>query len=203
MSDYFYTRTSTIDQHGQRFNTDGFDKDKIFFDKGISGTNSFFERPKAKELISLIRKNKVTSITIPELDRLGRNTTDLLTVLEFCTKHKVNLKIKGLPESLNEDGTENLYFEMVFTCIGAVAKMELRLRKERTAHGIAKYKEKHGTWGGRKIGAVETKEAFLSKPANVKVADLLKNSNLSLRKIASICNTSLSNVQKVKKVLKD
>ena len=202
MSDYLYYRTSDLDQEGLRFSTDVFDKDKIFFDQGVSGTNTFFERPKAKELIALIKKGKVSNITIPELDRLGRNVPDLLNVLEFCTKHKVNLKITDLPDSLSSDGTTNKYFEFVFTCLSAVAKLELTLRKERTSQGIAKYKEKHGTWGGRKIGAVETKEAFLSKPANVKVADLLNNSNLSLRKIASICNTSLSNVQKVKRVLK-
>lgn len=213
---YYYTRTSTIDQQGERFDTNGFEKSNIFFDKSVSGSISFFDRPKAKELVKLIEKNQVSSIYVPELDRLGRNTEDLLKVLKFCNDKKVNLKIQGLPESLNSDGSENLYFEMIFTCISAVAKMELRLRKERTAQGIAKYKEKHGKFGGRKKGAVETRQQFLDKPKNKEISLLLKqlelqenlrkvskvkikkDDKLTIRKIASIVGSSPANVQKVK-----
>ena len=75
-----YNRVSTLIQTGNRFAADKEKYDLVFLDK-VSGSVSFKDRPKSKELIKLIEEGKVSEIVVEEFSRLGRNTGDVIQTL--------------------------------------------------------------------------------------------------------------------------
>ena len=76
-----YNRISSLSQTGNRFSADKENYDLTLLDK-ISGSVPFNDRPKAKELIALIDSGKVNEIVVEEFSRLGRNTGDVINLLE-------------------------------------------------------------------------------------------------------------------------
>jgi len=50
-----YNRTSTIQQDGSRFELDRGNYDLVLFDKGVSGSVPFQERPEGSKLMNLVR----------------------------------------------------------------------------------------------------------------------------------------------------
>ena len=73
-----YIRISTLDQNSSR-QTD-FDG-KQFSDK-CSGTIPFKERPKA---IKLLEDTSITEVHVHSIDRLGRNTLDIMQTIQYLT----------------------------------------------------------------------------------------------------------------------
>ena len=51
---------------------------KVYKDEGISGRISFNERPSGRKLLEDINKGKINEVVVLRIDRLGRNTTDIL-----------------------------------------------------------------------------------------------------------------------------
>ena len=49
-----YQRTSTMEQHGERFGMDVDGYDLILFDRGISGTIPFRERTNGMKIITIV-----------------------------------------------------------------------------------------------------------------------------------------------------
>ena len=78
------------------------------------------------------------------------------------------------------------------------AEMENDLRKTRQAQGIQLAKM-NGVYTGRKVNAKADPGKLLDKYADV--ADLIKDSNLSLRRISRITSRSINTVRKVKRLL--
>lgn len=56
-----YNRVSTMVQTGNRFEADTEKYDKVFLDK-ISGSVSFKDRPKSKELLKMIDEGRITTL---------------------------------------------------------------------------------------------------------------------------------------------
>jgi hypothetical protein len=54
---------------------------------------------------------------------------------------------------------------------------------------------------GRKEGSVETVDKLLSKPKNIKIVNLLKESNLTVRSIVDETKSSIGTVMKLKKII--
>ena len=75
-----YNRISSLSQTGNRFSADKENYDLTLLEK-ISGSVKFRDRPKAKELINLIEKGKITEIVVEEFSRLGRSTGDVISTL--------------------------------------------------------------------------------------------------------------------------
>ena len=50
-----YNRTSTIQQDGNRFELDKDNYDLVLFDKGVSGSVPFGERPEGSKLMNLVK----------------------------------------------------------------------------------------------------------------------------------------------------
>ena len=61
-----YNRVSTLQQSGDRFTADTDNYDLVLMDK-VSGSVSFKDRPRGKELIKLVEEGKVTELVIEEL----------------------------------------------------------------------------------------------------------------------------------------
>lgn len=62
--------------------------DEIYFDDGYSGTN--FDRPEFQRLIKNIEENKVTTVIVKDLSRIGRNFIKTSFYIEdFFVKHRI------------------------------------------------------------------------------------------------------------------
>ena len=58
-------------------------------DKGLSGYYS--DRPDFQRMLHDIEMGKIRAVVCYKLDRIGRKTSDLLRLLDFLEKHKVDL----------------------------------------------------------------------------------------------------------------
>jgi len=83
------------------------------------------------------------SLTVHKLDRLGRNTRDVLNLVHTLTEKGCSLKV--LEPAIDTSGAMGT---MVLTVLGMVSEMELGFIKERQRAGIEKAKSK-GVYKGR------------------------------------------------------
>ena len=113
---------------------------KIFREK-ITGTTT--DRPQLKKLMAAVAHGDV--VVIPAVDRLSRDTTDLLVIAREM--QRAGAGIRSLAEPFLD--TTSDFAEIVFAILGVAAKLEHRRIKERTARGRADAKAK-GVKFGRK-----------------------------------------------------
>jgi DNA invertase Pin-like site-specific DNA recombinase len=107
----------------------------------ITGTTA--ERPKLRKLISMLAPGDVVVITA--VDRLSRDTTDLLVIAREM--QQAGAGIRSLAEPFLD--TTSDFAEIVFAILGVAAKLEHRRILERTARGRADAKA-NGVKFGRK-----------------------------------------------------
>jgi DNA invertase Pin-like site-specific DNA recombinase len=197
----FYIRVSTPEQNPSRQHKD-LPTDGIVLVDICSGSIPLFERPEGKILLAMIEREEVYQITVHQLDRLGRDTLDVLTTIKFLMSKGVNLisAQEGIQTIVN--GKENPIAKMLIGVLATFAEMENNRRRDRQAEGIAKAKERGVYLGGtaKATRKPETLKEFLAKPKTKKVVRVLKEGN-SLRRTAKICDVSLVFVIKVSKAL--
>lgn len=194
-----YIRVSTLNQKIERQIAKQYPDEKIYIDK-ISGAVPFSKRPEAINLIRDIDDNKINYISISSIDRLGRNTLDVLQTIEQLHLKNVCLKVDNLGlESLTK-GKENPTFKLIISVLANISEMERNSILERQKEGIAVAKIK-GSYKGRVKDTVESPEKFLAKYSNV-VNYLKKSSPPTLLEIAKLTDCSKGTVQKVKRHLK-
>ena len=192
----YYIRVSTIEQNIDRQVVKG---EKMFIDK-CSGSIKFSERREAKKLLNECIKGFINEVRVNSIDRLGRNTIDIMQTIQRLTDLKVNVVSdkEGL-RTLNSDGSINTVSKMMVGILGTLAEFELNRIKERQKEGIVKAKIK-GSFKGRKVGSKEDDDAFLSKTKVQAVIRHLNNGE-SIRRTALLSKASISLVQKVKKLI--
>ena len=170
--------------------------DELIFNDVISGSVAFEDRPKGKDLLDAIQRGEINFVSVTAVDRLGRNLYDVLTTLEFLTKHKVVLRVDNLGLESMVDGKPNQVFKLIVSVLGNVAEMERANLRERQLEGIAVAKSK-GVYKGRVRGSSMNNDEFLDKYKNV-VKEVKNHPELSIRKLAKITDVSVGTVQKVK-----
>jgi DNA invertase Pin-like site-specific DNA recombinase len=194
-----YTRTSTLDQHGERFLMDKESYDEVFFDRGISGTKPFRERTNGMKIISLVEQGFVKEVCFPELRDLGRSLFDSISVLEFFDKHNVIVTIQSLGNLQSMvDGKKNPIWTMVSSIMSSLYQIELDNLRLRTQMGRQSYLMRGGKLG-RRVGSNETNAQFLNKPKTQEVISLLRHGK-STRDICSRLSVSPNLVSKVRKL---
>jgi DNA invertase Pin-like site-specific DNA recombinase len=114
--------------------------EKVFREK-ITGTTA--DRPQLKKLMAALDHGDV--VIIPAVDRLSRDTTDLLVIARDMQRAGAGLRSIAEPVL---DTTAD-FAELVLAMLGVAAKLERRRIAERTARGRADAKAK-GVKFGRK-----------------------------------------------------
>src|SRR3954469_7343252 len=107
--------------------------EKIFREK-ITGTTA--DRPQLKKLMAALAHGDV--VIIPAVDRLSRDTTDLLVIAREM--RKAGAGIRSLAEPFLDTTFD--FAEIVLAILGVAAKLEYRRIKDRTARGRADAKAK-------------------------------------------------------------
>ena len=189
-----YIRVSTLEQNaGRQTDFNG----KQFIDY-CSGSIPFNERDEA---IRLLKDSSISEVHVHSIDRLGRNTLDIMQTIQYFTNKGINVVSdkEGLQTLI--DGKENPIAKMMIGILGTLAEFELSRLKERQAEGIAKKKEKGGYFG-RSVGSTESIEVFLNKKSTKDILRCLKQKE-SINRTALLSKTSAGTVKKVKKYIKD
>ena len=193
MKDVKYIRVSTPEQNTDRQK----DGNKSYIDI-CSGSIPFRDRENGENLIRHAQLGYISSVQVQSIDRLGRNTIDILNTIQLLTKLQVNVisQKEGL-HTLLDDGTENPTAKLLVGILGTLAEFELTRIKERQAEGIAKAKARgvYKTNGGNR--SKETKTKFLSKKKNALCLKELKRGN-SVRRSAKIAGISKITATKVR-----
>ena len=191
-----YIRTSTLNQNEARQLAKQHADEVLFIDK-ISGTIPFSDREHAKRLIDEIEAGQIDYLSVSSIDRLGRNTIDVLQTIDKLTKAGVVLKVDNLGLESLINGKENATFKLISSVLANISEMERTTLRERQLEGI-EIAKKNGTYKGRVKGTTESKDEFLAKYKEV--SRLLRMSK-SLRDVASRSGSSLATVQKVKRLI--
>ena len=189
-----YIRVSTKEQNTDR----QIDFDGLTHIDLCSGSIPFKDRPEAKKLLS---NKEITEVHVHSIDRLGRNTLDIMQTIQDFTSKGIN--VVSTKEGLQTliDGKENPIAKMMIGILGTLAEFELSRIKERQAEGIAKKKAKGG-YLGRSTGSKETLEVFMNKASTKSILKYLKEKE-SVRRTALLSKTSEGTVKKVKTMLRD
>lgn len=198
MKKVFYSRTSTADQNDirQLQNLSGFDY--VLSDK-ISGMVPIFERPKGKQIKTLIESNQLGELHVHSIDRLGRNLVDVMQVWSDLTQKGITIVCRNPSlRNLTEDGKIDKFSQLMMGILSTMSDFERTLIKDRQMEGIRLFKERQG-YTGRKIGTTISAEVFLKKPRSIKILDYLQK-GYTVREIGSILKVSPSTVLKVKKL---
>jgi DNA invertase Pin-like site-specific DNA recombinase len=151
------------------------DFDRTYIDK-CSGKNT--DRPQLQAMLDNLRPGD--SITCHSLDRLARNTFDLLDLVKKITEK--GCSIVFLKENLHfEPGKDNPISTLMMEILASIAQFERSLIRARQAEGIAIAKAKHKFKGSTEKlssdAAKEMKELVSSKKISIK--DAMKRYNIS------------------------
>ena len=190
-----YIRVSTKEQNTDRQT----DFDGLTYIEECSGSISFKERKEAKKLLD---NKEITEVHVHSIDRLGRNTLDIMQTIQDFTSKGIN--VVSTKEGLQTliDGKENPIAKMMIGILGTLAEFELTRIRERQAEGIAKAKKKGVYDKGRKVGSSEKIEVFVNKASTQSILKYLRK-NESVRRTALLSKTSEGTVKKVKAYLND
>lgn len=166
------------------------------YEEHISGATKNEDRAVLCECLNYCTKNKIDTLLISELSRLGRNVDEVLANVKFCKDSHLNIYFQKENLSLfNADGSKNPFLTIFISVLGTCAELERDSIKFRLQSGLRRYRENNGVMG-RKVGSVKSKEKKQQEYA--KVIKLLKGGQ-SVRNTAKLCEVGISTVQRIKK----
>jgi len=183
----------------------GLEVDKVFIEKGVSGSKPLSERPQGRELLSVLSKGDV--VIAAKLDRMFRSAIDALQVLESLKQQGVSLHLIDL----GGDVTGNGIAKTVFTILSAVAEAERDRIRERIKDVKADQKKRGRHLGGSvpfgyTLGEDNKLVENRVQQAAIKLAIKRRAEGYSLRDISDAINESfclsVSHVS-VKRILRD
>jgi DNA invertase Pin-like site-specific DNA recombinase len=172
---------------------------KVYKDEGVSGRVCFQDRPMGKKLLKDIKDHHINQVVVLRLDRLGRDTSDILMTIKEIHKHGVGIisKNEGITTMVN--GKENPMSNLLISILSSIAEFEYHRIREKTLEGIARGK-RMGLYKGRKKGSVEPYANFIKKSKVSKVSKML-NKGDSIRHICFVLECSPNFIYKVKERL--
>ncbi len=168
------------------------------FCEKISGATSNEKRKELVAMLDYLSKNQVDKVMVTELSRLGRDTLQVLDVMETLTKAGVSLYIHNYNiETLTTEGKVNAMSQFLVTILAEVARMERRSIRERMESGYENYIANGGKVG-RRIGYRKADALLLVEYAEE--IRLLKK-GISLRNVSKLTGTSVNTLRKCKALI--
>ncbi|EFH4334410.1 recombinase family protein [Escherichia coli O158/O8:H27] len=144
-----YVRVSTSDQtvenQKQQINDAGYSVNRWFSDEAVSGAVKAANRPGFSELLNYVREGD--TLVVIGIDRLGRNTIDVLSTVEMLQTKGV--KVVSLREGFDLSTPVG---KAMLTMMAGLASLEKDLIAERRTAGI-KRAQSEGKHCGRPIKA--------------------------------------------------
>ena len=177
-----YIRVSSSQQSTDRQLVD-VSYDKAFIEKASAKST---KRPQLQAMLNHVREGD--EVVVHSMDRLARNTKDLLEIVESLKSKGVSVKF--MKENLTfTAGGESSINNLMLTMLSAVAQFERELILERQREGIEAAKKK-GKYKGRS--------------ASINREEVMKdiNSGLSVRKTSAKHNIAVSSVSRIIKEAK-
>jgi DNA invertase Pin-like site-specific DNA recombinase len=193
-----YNRVSTIGQSGDRYSLDTDTYDLTLLDK-VSGSVSFRDREFGRQVIEMVQRGELTELVVEEFSRLGRNTGDVISTLEYLDSMGVNVRVKNVGLESRPQGKKNPIWKMISSVMSSLYEMEKENILERTKTGRQVYVLNGGKLG-RPKGTHENVKRFLNKPKNVEIQKLLGR-GLRYSEIQRIVDCSPRTISKVKKLM--
>lgn len=192
-----YIRVSSSTQNTVRQTIKQHPDEQVFIDV-ISGAVAFNDRPQAQLLIKEIEAGNISYLSCESIDRIGRDAFNIQSTIQYFNCKGVNLKVENLGIESFVNNKPNPIFKMIADVLANVAELTRNNIRENQAVGIA-LAVAQNKFKGRVKGTTTSDKDFLKKYDNV-VKELKTGAN-SLRKIAKLCDTSLSTVTRVKSIL--
>lgn len=189
MATFAYLRVSTNDQTTaqqlSQIEAAGYrvERDRVFAEQGISGKVPALQREQFHRLND--RLTAADELVVVKLDRLGRDTLDVISTIQNLTQRGIAVVVLGLGV-LDGSPQSNL----TLTMLAAISSFERELISERTKAKLAQLKT-----DGVKLGRpVKINDEGL----RAKAQELL-GSGLSWRKVAGELGIALSTLQRLMK----
>jgi len=156
MAVYGYCRVSTLAQADEGESLDvqrrqlegwatmqGVTIDKVFVERGVSGSVAVSERPEGGAMLALLRRGD--TIVVSKLDRLFRSALDALAMVERLKAQGVSLVLLDLGGDISGNGLSKLFL----TIAAAFAEAERDRIRERISQVKADQKARGRYLGGK------------------------------------------------------
>ena len=168
------------------------------FCEKVSGAKKNTERKELSRMVEYVQAHNINKVAVTELSRLGRDTLQVLEVIEQFNKLGISLYIQNYGiETLTENGEVNPMSQFLITILAEVARMERKTIRERVESGYKNFRA-----NGGKVGR---KEGYRKSEADMReqyAEDMrLLRKGISLRNISKITGTSINTIRKCKALI--
>ena len=175
----------------------GWSVEAVFSEK-VSGAKKNAERKELTRMIEYVQAHHISKVAVLSLDRLGRDTLEVLKVIEQFNKLGISLYIQNYGiETLTENGEGNPMSQFLCTLLVEVARMERRTIRERVESGYKNYRANGGKVG-RKEGYRKSEKEMREQYAE---EIRLLRKGISLRNISKITGTSVNTIRKCQTII--
>ena len=198
----FYSRISTDDgQTHKRQLQDLKGFDYVFCDV-ISGSVPLFERGKGKEIKKLMDQGELTHLEVHSIDRLGRNTIDVLSNWKLFTDNNVTVVCRNPNiRNFDDNGNPDKFSELLLSILTVMYQFERDTIRQRQKEGITlKRMTNPEVYIGRRVGTSYTPEQFLKRKKSLDILKLLNKGGLTYKQISILTGVSQTTISKVKKM---
>lgn len=168
------------------------------FDEVGSGYKTNEDRKVLNQMIDYCKSNEIDMVVVSELSRLGRNTSEVLSLINRLNDDEISLYIQmNNIETLDDDKKPNPLTMFMLSILSSVNNMEKSITLNRMNSGRENY-IKNGGKVGRKVGSTISKEDKLKQHQDV--IEYL-NKGYKYDDIVKLTDKSLSTIQRVKKLV--
>jgi DNA invertase Pin-like site-specific DNA recombinase len=196
-----YTRVSTTEQNIDRQIIDKDNYDYVLIDT-CSGSIPLFQRPNGGQIEKLITQGELKELHVHSIDRLGRNTIDVLSTWKDFTEKGIRIICKNPSiQNIDEDGKVDQFSSLLTGILSILSQYERDQIRERIMEGIRLRQEK-GLYRGRRINTRDTPTQLLKKPKSKKILDYI-DKGYTYDDISKIIPCSRTTIVKVKKTRED
>lgn len=164
------------------------------FAEKVSGAKLNTERTELLRMVEYVEANHIDKVLVTELSRLGRDTLQVLEVIEMLNRKGISLYIQNYHiETLTQEGKVNAMSQFLITILAEVARMERKTIRERVESGYNNFRANGGKVG-RKAGYMKSDETM--KKEYAEELRLLKK-GYSLRNVSRLTHTSVNTLRKL------